>query len=339
MKFSGGKVKKVYKKHLVFGLVGLLVLALVASAVVVRNTYSSNLKPLSSVSKKHVVTIQPGSSTEQIALSLKSRGVIKSDWTFEWYVRNHKSKDALKAGTYVFDQNQSVQDIVELIISGKVATDLITILPGKTLEQTKSDFIKAGFSHVEVEAALEPSQYSGHPALVDKPKEATLEGYIYPESFQKTADTTLKEIISLTLDEMQLRLTSELREAIAKQGMSIHQAIILSSVIEGEVGSPEERALVSQVFQKRLREGIRIESNATDDYAKINPAYDSYKIDGLPPGPISNFTESSIKAVAFPAQTDWQYFVTGDDGKTHFSKTLQEHEALIQKYCTTLCGR
>lgn len=339
MKFSGGKVKKINKKRLVLGLVGLFVLALIVSAVVVRNTYTDNLKPLSSTSKKHVVTIQPGSSTEQIASSLKSRGVIKSDWAFEWYVRNHKSKDALKAGTYVFDQNQSVQDIVELIISGKVATDLITILPGKTLEQTKSDFIKAGFSHVEVEASLEPSQYSGHPALVDKPKEATLEGYIYPESFQKTADTTLKEIIRLTLDEMQLRLTSEVREAIAKQGMSIHQAIILASVIEGEVGSPEERALVSQVFQKRLREGIRIESNATDDYAKINPAYDSYKIEGLPPGPISNFTESSIKAVAFPAQTDWLYFVTGDDGKTHFSKTLQEHEELVQKYCTTLCGR
>ncbi len=339
MKFTRGKVKKTNKRKLALGLVGLLVVALVVSAVVVRNTYTENLKSLSSSSKKHVVTIQPGSSTEHIALSLKSRGVIKSDWAFEWYVRNHKSKDALKAGTYVFDQNQSVQEIVDTIISGKVATDLITILPGKSLEQTKSDFIKAGFSHAEVEAALEPSQYSGHPALADKPKEATLEGYIYPETFQKTAETTLKEIVELSLDEMQLRLTNEVRAAITKQGMSVHQAMTLASIIEGEVGSAEERAIVSQVFQKRLREGIRLESNATDDYAKINPAYDSYKIDGLPPGPISNFTESSINSVAFPTQTDWLYFVTGDDGKTHFSKTLEEHESLIVKYCTTLCGR
>jgi UPF0755 protein len=339
MKFIDGKIKKGNKKIVVFSLVGIFALGLVISALVVRNTYNQNLKPLSNISKKHVVTIQPGSSTAQISNALKSRGVIKSEWAFEWYVRNRQPKDELKAGTYVFDQTQSVPEIVNIIIGGKVATDLVTILPGKRLEDSKADFIKAGFSHAEVEAAFEPSQYSSHPALSEKPKEATLEGYLYPETFQKTAETKLKEVILLSLDEMALRLTDEVKKAIAKQGLNVHQAIILASIIEGEVSSPEERALVAQVFEKRLKEGIRLESNATDEYAKINPAYDSYKIDGLPPGPISNFTESSLKAVAYPAGTDWLYFVTGDNGVTHFSKTLQEHEALVAKYCTTLCGR
>ena len=339
MKFADGKVKKTKKSLVVFSLIGLLICGLVISALVVRNTYNQNLQPLSTTSKKHVVTIKPGSTTSQIATTLKNKGVIKSDWAFEWYVRNRQSKEDLKAGTFVFDQNQSVQEIVAIIVGGKVASDLITILPGKSLVQTRADLIKAGYTNAEVEAAFEPSQYSKHPALIDKPKEASLEGYLYPETFQKTADTTLKEIINLSLDEMQLRLTSEVRQAIAKQGLTLHQGITLASIVEGEVDSAEDRAQVGQVFRKRLKEGIRLESNATDEYAKTDPKYDSYKVDGLPPGPIGNFTESSLNSVAFPAGTDWLYFVTGDNGQTHFSKTLAEHEALIQKYCTTLCGR
>ena len=232
-----------------------------------------------------------------------------------------------------------MREIVKIIIDGKEATDLITVLPGKNLEQIKEGFLRAGFSITEVDAALEPSQYSKHPALTDKPKEATLEGYLYPESFQKTANTSLKEIINLSLDEMQLRLTQDVRQAIAKRGLNLHQTMTLASIIENEVSRPEDRTTVSQVFQKRLKENIRLESNATDAYSKSRPEYDTYKIDGLPPGPISTFTESAINAVAYPSETDWLYFVSGDDGKTHFAKTLAEHESNIQKFCKAQCGQ
>lgn len=339
MKFSEGKMNRKSKKLWALSFVALLVISLFVTAVLVRKSYNENLKPLSSNSKSQVITIKPGSTASEIAQTLKSKNVIKSDWAFEWYVRTQNVRDDLKAGTYVVDQNQSVQQIVDIIISGVVATDLITILPGKSLDVTKADFVKAGFSNEEVEKALEPSQYAKHPALRDKPKEATLEGYIYPETFKKTAETTLKEIITLSLDEMDRVLTNEIRQAISKQGMTVHEAVILASIVEGEVTTQEERNQAAQVFLKRLKEGIKLESNATDDYAKKNPAYDTYKIDALPPGPISNFTDSAIKAVAFPSKTDWMYFVSGDNGQTHFSKTLEEHEANIQKYCTTLCGR
>lgn len=339
MKFSDGKIRKTNKKLLALGLVVVVFVGLVVTAFVVRNSYNENLKPLSDASKSHVITIKPGSTAAEIAQTLKDKGIIKSDWAFEWYVRTQDLRDELKAGTYVVDQNQSVQQIVDVIVSGKVATDLITVLPGKTLDETKADFIKAGYTQEEVDTALEPSQYAKHPALRDKPKEATLEGYIYPETFKKTADTTLKEVVTFSLDEMDRILTNEVRQGIAKQGLTIHEAVILASIIEGEVTTQEDRNQVAQVFLKRMKEGIKLESNATDDYSKKNPAYDTYKIPGLPPGPISNFTESAITAIAFPAKTDWVYFVSGDDGKTHFSKTFEEHEANIQKYCTTLCGR
>ncbi len=319
-------------------IVAALLLVMVASAVVVRKAYESNLKPLSSSNEGIVITVKPGSAPGQIAEQLKQKGVIKSDWALEWYVRNNNLRDKLKAGTYLFKPSQSVPEIVDQLADGKIATDLVTILPAKRIDQIKAEFVKGGFSQQEVDAALDPAQYESHPALTDKPKGASLEGYLYPESFQKDANTTVSKIIKSSLDEMHQYLTPEIREGFNKQGLTVHQGVIMASIVEGEVSNDSDRATVAQVFLKRYKTGMPFQSNATDGYAKINPAYDTYKISGLPPGPISNVTQSSLKAVAFPAQTDWLYFVSGDDGKTHFSKTLEEHQALIEKYCKKLCN-
>ena len=338
MKFNKSRSKS-RKSLIILTVVALVILGLVIAGFMVRRTYQENLKPLSTISKTHVVTIEEGSTTAEIADVLYGKGVIKSDWAFEWYVRNEQLRDQLKAGTYSVDQNQSVQQIVEVLVSGKVATNLVTILPGKRLEETKKDLLAAGFTESEIDKAFNPDLYAKHPALSDKPKSASLEGYVYPETFQMTADTSLEDIINLSLDELDAKLTPEVRRAINEKGFTIHEAVTLASIIEGEVTSNEDRAQVAQVFLKRLKDGVRLESNATDEYSEINPAYNTYKIDGLPPGPVSNFTASALTSIAYPAQTDWMYFVSGDDKKTHFSRTLKEHEANIEKYCTTLCGR
>lgn len=338
MKFSSSKSKR-RKSLIIFAVIALFILGLVVAGYMVRRTYQENLKPLSSTSKTHVVTIEEGSSTAEIADVLYSKGVIKSDWAFEWYVRNEQLRDQLKAGTYSVDQSQSVQQIVGVLVSGKVATNLVTILPGKRLDETKKDLLDAGFSQSEIDQAFNPELYVKHPALSDKPKSASLEGYVYPETFQMTADTSLEDIINLSLDELDAKLTPEVRRAISEKGLTIHEAVTLASIIEGEVTSNEDRAQVAQVFIKRMKEGVRLESNATDEYSEIDPAYNTYKIDRLPPGPVSNFTASALTSIAYPAQTDWMYFVSGDDKKTHFSRTFKEHEANIEKYCTTLCGR
>jgi UPF0755 protein len=323
-------------------------MAFIGGAAIVRKSYESNLRPVSNASTNHVVTIQIGSAPSEIADTLKAKGVIRSDWAFEWYIRNHNLREELKAGTYVLHENQSVPQIVDVLVSGKVATDLVTILPAQRLDQIRAAFIKAGFVDKDVDVALEPTQWAAHPALTDKPKEANLEGYLYPESFQKTAETTPKDIVKLSLDEMQLRLTSEVRQAISKQGLTLHQGIIFASIIEQEVSAGQDRPQVAQVFLKRYRQGMQLGSDVTAFYgAIINNKEPSVDYDspyntrlhvGLTPGPISNISESSLKAVAFPAGTDWLYFVAGDDGKTYFSKTLAEHEELTKKYCTKLCN-
>lgn len=310
---------------------------LIISAVVVRKSYNDNLKPLSSSKETSAVTVEPGSVPSEIASTLKSKGIIKSDWAFEWYVRNHNLREQLKAGTYLLSPSDSIPEIAQIISEGKVATDLVTILPGKNLDEIKASLIESGFSAGEVDKALEPGQYANHPALTDKPKNASLEGYLYPESFQKTSDTTAAQIVKLSLDEMQKRLTPEMRKALTSNGLTLHQSITLASIIEQEVSNPADKPQVAQVFLKRLQEGGRLESDATNDYAKKDPKYNTYEVKGLPPGPIGNVTEETLNALAYPADTDWHYFVSGDDGKTHFSKTLEEHQALTKKYCTQLC--
>jgi len=321
----------------VLTILSLMAILVVASAVFVRRSYTENLRPLSSSNDSIVVTIEPGSPAAVIADTLMSKKVIRSDWAFEWYVRNHNLRDQLKAGTYLLRPSQSISEIVNTLIEGRVATDLVRILPEQRLDQIRAGLIEAGYTAEEVDAALEPTQYDGHLALSDKPRGASLEGYLYPETFQKTSETTVKQIIALSLDEMQTRLTPEIRQAIARNGLSLQQGITLASLVEREVAKPEDRVVVAQVFYKRLKQGMNLESNATDDYAKLNPAYDTYKINGLPPGPISNVGENALQAVAFPAQTDWLYFVSGDgehQGKTYFSKTLEEHQDLTRKYCS-----
>lgn len=339
MKFLGrNRAQASHKKRnwLLIGMV-FIIIGLVASAGIVRNAYQNNLRPLSSSEELIVVTIEPGTTPNGIANSLKTKGVIKSDWAFEWYIRNQNLGNKLKAGTYVFRQSQSIQEIVDQIVSHEIATDLVTILPGQRIDQIRESLIKDGFKASEVDEALKPENYRGHSALTDKPKNATLEGYLYPESFQKTGETKASQIIEKSLNEMSRRLTPEIRLSISEQGLSVHQAITLASLVEGEAGKPEDQARVAQVFYKRLAESMKLESNATDQYAKIDSAYNTYKIEGLPPGPVSNFGLSALEAVASPAKTDWLYFVSGDgehSGSTYFSKTLQEHKELTKKYCS-----
>jgi UPF0755 protein len=312
---------------------GILILLLVGATVVVRKAYFDQLKPVAVAGSSKVVTItvEQGATVDQIAQQLKDAGLIRSTWAFRLYVSSRDVREALEAGTYEFDSRQNVPDIVSQLTHGRVATDLVTIVPGQRLDQIRTTLINYGFKPADVDSALSPASHAGHRALVDKPAGASLEGYIYPDSYQKNSSTTPKEIIARALDEMDGYLTPDLRASFAKQGLSIHEALTLASVVEKEVSPQADRDQAAQVFLKRLSIHMALESNATEHY------FDSYKHPGLPPTPISNVTVSSLKAVAKPAQTDWLYFVSGDDGVTHFSRTLAEHEAAVEQYCKKLC--
>ena len=330
------------------GVVFILV-CLIAAGVAygVHDYYQDNLKAVSNSQKTVTITIPKGSTLDQVADILSQNGVIRSRKVFEQYVRAKGLQNKIQAGTYAIKPSQSVKEIVAIITEGKVASNLITITPGQRLDQIEQTFINAGFEPSAVKSALDPSLYAGHPALADKPASASLEGYLYPESFQRTTDTTPGQIISASLDEMAKRITPDFRQAVKKQGLTVHQGIILASIIEQEVSNPDDKPKVAQVFLKRLSIDMVLGSDVTAFYGSIingqepsvtyQSAYNTHYVKGLPPGPISNVTAQSLQAIITPANTDWLYFVAGDDGVTYFSKTIEEHEALTAQHCKKLC--
>ncbi len=329
-------------------LVSVAVVLVLSTAILVRVMYDRALEPVSNSQNIVVVEVPSGATVQEIGRDLKEQGLIRESWAFDWYVKNQSLREDLKAGTYALRPSQSVPEIVEILARGDVTIDLVTIVPGTRLDQVSAALINSGFDPEEVHAALEPTQYEGHPALVDKPAGASLEGYLYPESFQKTANTNPHSIIKSSLDEMQKRLTPEVRAAIVAQGLTVHQGIILASMVEQEVARAADRPIVAQVFLRRLREGMRLQSDATSGYGAIlagqppsltfDSPYNTYFNNGLPPGPISNIEISALNAVINPAPTDYLYFVSGDDGTTHFAHTQEEHEQNTKKYCKTLCN-
>lgn len=309
--------------------------------------YQQGLEPVSNRAQSTSVTIAKGASVETIATQLKNAGLIRSTRSFTTYVRLHKASPYLQAGTYEISPSQPVADIVTQLTHGKVATTLVTILPGQRLDQIRQSLVNQGFSEAAVDAALEPGQYESNPLLASKPRGANLEGFLYPDSFQRTTETTPQTIVEQALFQMHKRLTPEILAGFRQQNLSVYQGLTLASIVEKEVVVQTERTQAAQVFLKRLRVGMPLGSDVTAHYGSVlagrgkdvtyDTPFNTRLHTGLPPTPISNVSASSLTAVAKPAQTDWLFFVTGDNGTTYFSKTVQEHEALAAKYCHELC--
>ncbi|OGL36016.1 hypothetical protein A3F05_02955 [Candidatus Saccharibacteria bacterium RIFCSPHIGHO2_12_FULL_47_17] len=324
-------------------------LVLVSGAVGLRSWYQHNLSPISTSQKTVYFTVEKGASLHQIAIGLKRAGLIRSTSAFEYYVRTNELYKNLQAGTYSLSQSMSVQDIVGKIVKGDITKNLVTILPGKRLDQIKEAFSQAGYSKAEIETAFNPQTYGGLPGLSSLPAGATLEGYLYPDSFQKDANTPATHIIKQSLEEFGDKLTADIIEGMRAQGLNVYQGIILASIVYRETDDPKFEPTVAQVFLSRLRQDVALESDASAHYGadiagvprdlNFDSAFNTYLHSGLPPGPISNFTAAALEAVAHPSNSDYFYFVAGDDGVVHFSRTLDEHQTAVNKYCTTQCGR
>lgn len=350
MNYGHGKVtkRKSVKKVIIIG--AIVGAALIAAAVVGGSIwYKQQLKPVDSSSSKEVVfSISSGTAAAQVAAKLESEKLIRNDQAFMWYLRSSGLRDDIQAGTYELSPAFSSQEIAAAITEGKVKTELFTILPGKRLGQIREAFIKAGYTEAQVDAALEPTQYKNHPALVAKPANASLEGYLFPDSYQRTANTTAQQIVTQSLDEMADALTPAIKDGFEKQGLTVHEGVILASIVIKESSNAKDVKRIAGVFYNRLNSGISLGSDVTYQYiadvtgvprnANIDSPYNTRKYKGLPPGPISNTTIIALEAAAFPEQTEYLFFVAGDNGTVYFSKTQAEHEALTAKYCIKLCS-
>lgn len=326
-----------------------LIILLLAGTIVLRLVYVNNLKPISSSTLTSYFTVNSGAGVDQIASGLKKSMLIKSSSSFKNYVRTNELADKLQAGTYILSPSMSVQEIVKKMVSGDVAKNLITILPGKRLDEIKAAFANAGYTSVEINSAFSPSTYTGLPLLSSLPKGASLEGFLYPDSFQKISDTPASTIVRESLDEMSKHLTPNIINGFSNHGLSTYQGVILASIVYQETDDAESMPTVAQVFLSRLAQGMKLQSNVTANYAadiagaarsvNIDSPYNTYLVTGLPPGPISNITADALRAVAQPNTTDYLYFIAGDDNKMHFSHTQAEHDQAITQYCQKKCAQ
>jgi UPF0755 protein len=147
---------------------------------------------------------------------------------------------------------------------------------------------------------------------------------------------------------MNTRLTPKIKTGFKKQGLNIYQGIILASIVEQESSNPDDSPIIAQVFLSRLRAGMALGSDVTAKYASVlngvtfSPSvkspYNTRLVTGLPPGPIGTVSAVSLNSIAYPANTSYLYFVTGDNGTTYFSYTGEQHETLVQTYCIKACN-
>lgn len=331
----------------------LIIIALVVAGAIreVNHIYKKDLLAVGTNQKSQVVNIQPGSSVKTISSQLEKAKLIRSAWAFQIYVRGQKVADKLQAGSFAFNQSEDVPTIVSVLSGGRTSSELVTIYPGKRIDQVRAELINFGFKPDDVDQALNNiGQYSDLQVMKYKPADVnTLEGLLWPDSWGKDSTTSASDIVRQSLEETDQHITPDIQAAFASQNLSVYQGITLASVIIKEVNTPGDQAQASQVFMSRLKSGGKLGSDVTALYGSIEAtgtpslSYDSpYNTlihPGLPPTPISTISDSALNAAAHPASTDWLYFVTGDDGTTYFSKTYQEQQANTQKYCHALCGQ
>lgn len=343
------KRPKIRRRKLWLPVLVLAALIIFGGVAGLRVWYNHDLQPVSTSTTAQYFTVTSGTGVNEIAVNLQQAGLIRSAKAFETYVRSNELQTSLQAGTYTLSPSMTVQQIVDKLVKGNVTRNLLTILPGLRVDEIEQAFAKAGYSQSEIDKAFNPATYAGDSALASLPPGASLEGYLYPDSFQKEANTPAQTIVQESLDEMQQHLTSDITNGFAAEGLSTFQGITLASIVTQESGDPKQQPTIAQIFLNRLKQGMMLQSNVTANYAadiagvarnvNIDSPYNTYLHIGLPPGPISNVNAAALQAVAHPASTSYLYFVAGDDGVIHYSSTEAEHQQAVQQYCHVKCAQ
>jgi len=332
-----------------------VIIGVAASGIIWYNVNLTSVGNDSSLLKK--ITIDLNSTPAQIGKQLEDESIIRSATAFDIYLRLSGKRDILKAGTYLLSPAETTQQIVEHFVDGTVDTFNITFYPGATLidksdKQKKYDVTTAlkntGFyTDSEISAALSDTYES--PLFVGKPAGTDLEGYIYGETYNFNVGVTVGDILQRTFDEFYAKIEdNNLIDSFSSHNLNLYQGITLASIVQREVNNPEDQKKAAQVFYSRLDLGMNLGSDVTYQYIadktgvardfNLDSPYNTRRYPGLPPGPIATPGLSALLAVAQPAEGDYLYFLSGDDGVTYFARTNAEHEANVLDHCKENCS-
>jgi UPF0755 protein len=311
--------------------------------------------PTPSGSDFATIDVVEGEGAGDIGSRLEEAGVIRSARLFDILVALMGIEDEMVAGRYEFDHGMPTLQVIGRLRLGATMPLTVTVPEGLRSEEVALLMEREGIvSADEFRRALASEGYD-FDFLAERPAGAGLEGYLFPATYGFSRGVSAEEVVQRMLAAFDAQVTPELRQAAQANGLSLHQAVTLASIVEREAVKPDERPLIAGVFLNRLRLGMPLEADPTVQYALANdPAnverfgfwkqgltledlqvdspYNTYVNGELPPGPICNPGLASLEAVAHPAQTNYLYFVARDDGSHVFAETLEEHLRNVEQY-------
>ena len=298
-------------------------------------------RPVLENGENKTIVIREGMHLKDISGLLEKEGLIKNSLVFVLLAKINGYGRMIKAGEYILNPEMAPGRIMEILTRGEVVSHIVTIPEGFSIEQIADVLSSSGivdrekFLQYATEDGIENNYGINGPGL---------EGYLYPDTYQFARGVNAKSIIDAMIKRFR-EITAPLEQRIAESGMTLHEVVTLASIVEKETGKSEERPLIASVFLNRLRKHMRLESDPTVIYGikefsgnlkksdlTTYTAYNTYVIRGLPPGPIANPGVDSIKAVLFPAKTNYLYFVSKNDGSHYFSSNLREHNRAVYTY-------
>jgi UPF0755 protein len=320
---------------------------------------------------KTLVLLHPGYSTRRIAAELKGAGVIRSQEAFVLWHYFHP-KRSLKAGEYLFDSPANIIDIQKRLRRGDVYVHTVVVPEGFTMFDIAraieaaglgpaDDFVKEAQADTALISDIAPGAHS-------------LEGYLFPETYEFTRMMTMQEMAAAMVKQFRLvacqvglisdtggpvrtvrKIEPGTCDFVKGIPLNVESTVIMASIVEKETAVPEERPLVASVYYNRLNKKIALDADPSIIYAELlagtyqgalhhadmrfDSPYNTYRNPGLPPGPIANPGRSSLEAAMHPAQSDYYYFVADAQGHHRFAQNIAEHNKNVAAYRKAMRGK
>ena len=302
------------------------------------------------VTQDQLLTIERGTTGSKLAALLEQENILEHADLLPWLLKLQPQLNKVKAGTYSLTGVKTLQDLLDMINSGKEAQFSVKFIEGKTFKEWRKNLENAP----HLKQTLQGKTDKEIMALLDIPAVAkavyewnNMEGWLYPDTYNYTPNSTDLELLKRSATRLQKALDKAWNERDENLPLADpYQMLILASIVEKETGIAAERPQVASVFINRLKANMKLQTDPTviygmgesytgnirkKDLETITP-YNTYMIEGLPPTPIAMVSESALQAVAHPAKTDLYYFVADGSGGHKFTRNLNEHNKAVQEY-------
>ena len=302
------------------------------------------------VTQDQLLTIERGTTGGKLAALLEQEKILDNADLLPWLLKLQPHLNKVKAGTYSLTGVKTLQDLLDMINSGKEAQFSVKFIEGKTFKEWRKNLENAP----HLKQTLQGKSDKEIMALLDIPAVAkavyewnNMDGWLYPDTYNYTPNSTDLELLKRSATRLQKALDKAWNERDENLLLADpYQMLILASIVEKETGIAAERPQVASVFINRLKANMKLQTDPTviygmgerytgnirkKDLETMTP-YNTYMIEGLPPTPIAMVSESALQAVAHPAKTDFYYFVADGSGGHKFTRNLNEHNKAVQEY-------